>query len=104
MNSFTFCTYEFIYSMNSSVQNKLIHLIVVRAKPERERVARTTRAKPEPRGRSPSTPPALTRPRPAAPTVRVHPAAPTRPRPAVLTIRIHPAATIGRVHPAAPTS
>ena len=34
MNSFTFCTYEFIFSMNSSVQNKWIHLIVVRAKLE----------------------------------------------------------------------
>jgi hypothetical protein len=68
--------------------------------PNRERVARTARAKPEPRGRSPSTPPAPTRPRPAAPTVRVHPAAPTRPRLAAPTVRVHLAAPIVRVHPA----
>jgi hypothetical protein len=61
MNSFTFCTYEFIYSMNSSVQNKWIHLIVVRVKPKplarsanHEGKAQAARAKPEPQGRSPS--------------------------------------------------
>ena len=43
----------------------------------REGKARAPRgAKSEPRGRSPSTPPAPTRPHPAAPTFRVHPAAP----------------------------
>ncbi len=97
-----FCTYEFIYSTNSSVQNKWIHLIVVRAKPEpwarsanREGKARAVKA---------NTPPAPTRPHSAAPTGNVHPAAPTRPRPTVLTVRVHPAAPIVRVHPAAPTS
>ncbi len=51
MNSLTFCTYEFVYSVNLSVQNKWIHLIVVRVKPKpwarsanRKRVARTARA------------------------------------------------------------
>jgi hypothetical protein len=37
--------------------------------PSREGEARATRAKPEPRGWSPSTPPAPTRPHPAAPTL-----------------------------------
>jgi hypothetical protein len=49
-------------------------------------------------------PPALIRPRPAAPTIRVHPAAPTRPRPAPLTVRINLTAPTVRVHPAVLTS
>ncbi len=47
----------------------------------------------QPRGRSTSTPPAPTRPPPAAPIIRVHPAA--------LIVWVHPAAPIVRVHPTA---
>ncbi len=60
----------------------------------REGEARAVRAKPELWGRSPSTPPAPTRPHPAAPTLGY-----TR-----LPRRwVHPAAPTFRVHPAAPT-
>jgi hypothetical protein len=48
-----------------------------RAKPELRAMARAASVQREPRGRSPSTSPAPTRPHPAAPTIRVHPAAPT---------------------------
>ena len=48
----------------------------------------------KPRGRSQSTPPAPTRP---------HPAAPTLGTPGCPDVRVHPAAPTFRVHPAAPT-
>ena len=102
MNSLTCCMYEFIYSVNSSVQKKKFIWLWWGGSPNCERVAQTARANPEPRGQSLSTPPAPTRPHPAAPTVRVHPTAPTRPCPAAPTIRVHPAAPIVRVHSTAP--
>ncbi len=112
MNSFNGCMYEFIYSMNLSVQNEWIQLIVVRAKPKLwahsvncEGKARAASAERELQELSPSTPPAPTRPRPAAPINRVHLAAPiVRVHLAAPQIRLLLAAPIVRVHPATPTS
>jgi hypothetical protein len=58
-NSYTFCSYHVWIHIFFAVQNKSC------------KRARAASAQHEPRGRSPSSPPAPTRPRPAAPTVRV---------------------------------
>ncbi len=59
MNSYTFCSYHVWIHIFFAVQNKSC---------ERARAASAQR---EPQGQSPSSPPAPTRLRPAAPTVRV---------------------------------
>ncbi len=59
MNSYTFCSYHVWIHIFFAVQNKSC---------ERARAASAQR---KPWGRSPSSPPAPTRPRPAAPNVRV---------------------------------
>jgi hypothetical protein len=69
-NSYIFCSYHVRIHIFFAVQNKSCeHAWAASAR--RERAAQAASVQREPRGRSPSSPPALTRPRPAASTVRV---------------------------------
>ncbi len=70
MNSFTFCSYQVRIHVFFAVQNKSCERAQA-ASACRECAAQAASVQCKPRGQSPSSPPAATRPRPAAPTVRV---------------------------------
>jgi hypothetical protein len=85
MNSHIFCTFNIwihtnmnscyvrIHIIFAVIMYEFIHLLQckIKAVSTREPRVRAASAQHEPQGRSPSLPPAPTRPRPAAPTVRV---------------------------------